>query len=478
MTILLNFPSVCVTAPAGTGKTQLIVQSILAYTGTKPLLVLTHTNAGIHVLRQRLNNFKYSSNRCQISTIDGFALLLARTFPRRANYSSQNIAIDYANVRTAALTVLVEQHIDSVLVANFARVIVDEYQDCDVVQHQIVSQLARLIPVSVLGDPLQQIFSFNGVTLPLWPDVRKNFETQHELDEPHRWIRAGNRALGQWLLDIREPLLRGETVELSEAPKNSLIHVAVGEDADEKTSYANPLGIISSLDGRILIVGDSTNEVTRRELARRLPGASVVEPVEMKCLLKLAAQVDDAINGEKSACENIQRALIDFSASVMTGINSVALLKRLDSILSGRNKMPAEVHEVAGVAVAESLSYQTVLEFLEALEARDGGRLFRPAMFYAALRTLRMVVVGSALTLSAAAAEYRERRRHSSAPLPRIAVGSTLLLKGLEAENVCINNADTLTAENLYVALTRGSRKVVVRSKTLTLKPKTLKRHN
>lgn len=46
--------------------------------------------------------------------------------------------------------------------------------------------------------------------------------------------------------------------------------------------------------------------------------------------------------------------------------------------------------------------------------------------------------------------------------LPRRAVGSTLLLKGLEAEVVVILNGDSLNAANLYVAMTRGSMRLVV----------------
>ena len=68
------------------------------------------------------------------------------------------------------------QHIDSLLVASYGRVIVDEFQDCDVVQHSIVSRPTELLPVAVLGDPLQQIFTFNEA-MPTWEDVQKKFQT-------------------------------------------------------------------------------------------------------------------------------------------------------------------------------------------------------------------------------------------------------------------------------------------------------------
>ncbi|WP_197706421.1 hypothetical protein [Magnetospirillum sp. 15-1] len=56
--------------------------------------------------------------------------------------------------------------------------------------------------------------------------------------------------------------------------------------------------------------------------------------------------------------------------------------------------------------------------------------------------------------------------------VPKRAVGSTLLLKGLEADVVVVLNAHTLNAKNLYVAMTRGSRLLTVCSPRPELKPK------
>jgi hypothetical protein len=43
-----------VAAPAGCGKTQLIADALTQHTDNKPVLVLTHTNAGVTALRARL----------------------------------------------------------------------------------------------------------------------------------------------------------------------------------------------------------------------------------------------------------------------------------------------------------------------------------------------------------------------------------------------------------------------------------------
>jgi len=76
------------------------------------------------------------------------------------------------------------------------------------------------------------------------------------------------------------------------------------------------------------------------------------------------------------------------------------------------------------------------------------------------------------LSFHDAAIQMREQNRLVGRLLPRRAVGSTLLLKGLEAEVVVVLNASALDARNLYVAMTRGSRALIVCSQTPVLNPR------
>jgi hypothetical protein len=61
-----------------------------------------------------------------------------------------------------------------------------------------------------------------------------------------------------------------------------------------------------------------------------------------------------------------------------------------------------------------------------------------------------------------AAMRLREQNRLIGKPLPWRSVGSTLLLKGLEAEVAVVLNADALDARNLYVAINRGSKALTI----------------
>lgn len=81
---LLDIKRGTVTAPAGCGKTHLIAQAISRHGDKKPILVLTHTNAGVAALRGRLEKAGVPAKAYRLSTIDGWAMRLIATFPKRS----------------------------------------------------------------------------------------------------------------------------------------------------------------------------------------------------------------------------------------------------------------------------------------------------------------------------------------------------------------------------------------------------------
>src|SRR5438552_4229835 len=139
---LLSIRRGTVTAPAGCGKTHLIAESLTRHEGAKPILVLTHTNAGVAALRGRLNRASVRPSGYRLFTIDGWAMRLVSMFPKRAAHDQSlldlaNPSSDYPNIRVAAARLLNAGHVNDVLGATYARLIVDEYQDCSVRQHAL-----------------------------------------------------------------------------------------------------------------------------------------------------------------------------------------------------------------------------------------------------------------------------------------------------------------------------------------------------
>ena len=151
-----------VSAPAGYGKTQLIADSLKGHEDDRPVLVLTHTNAGVAALRKRLAEHGISSRNYVLQTLDGWALRLLNAYPLRSGIDPQRLAIanpkqDYPAIQAAARDLIAGGCIDIILQGSYSRLWVDEYQDCSAVQHEMVVACANLLPTVVLGDPMQSV---------------------------------------------------------------------------------------------------------------------------------------------------------------------------------------------------------------------------------------------------------------------------------------------------------------------------------
>jgi len=457
-----------ITAPAGCGKTQIIADTLTQHAGRKPVLILTHTNAGVTTLRQRMQRVNVPSSAYRIATLDGFAMRLVSFFPARsglpaATLELRNPGVDYPAIRLAALHLLQGEHLTETLVATYAHLIVDEYQDCNLVQHSLVTALANVLPTCVLGDPMQAIFGFGGNQLVDWnAHVLQQFPPIGELNRPWRWINAGAPQFGQWLLDCRRILQAGDSVDLLRAPPE-VTWVQLQPATAERQRLNAALTHSVTPEGQVLVIGDSRNPRARRQMASQTPGATAVEPVDLADLtnfgLAFILEAPDAIT-----------RLAHFAAETMTQVGVSVLLPRLDSLRRGTARTPPTPTEAALLAFAATPTYPLAADALRAMMREDNARVYRPDVLYGCLRALQMAAGGNC-TFSAATVRERERNRHESRQLARRAIGSTLLLKGLEAEVAVIPSPESMDSRHLYVAMTRGSSRLVVCSATSDLVP-------
>lgn len=458
-----------VTAPAGCGKTQLIADTLAAHTGSKPILVLTHTNAGVAALRARMARAAIPSSAYRISTIDGFAMRLAGRFPLRSGLPAQTLELanpgrDYPAIREAAANLLQAGHINAPLRATYARLLVDEYQDCNAVQHRLVACAAQTLPTCVLGDPMQAIFGFGGNRLVYWPvDVEAQFPSIGMLQTPWRWRLAGTEELGQWLLNARALLQAGQPVDLQGAPAEvKWVQLAPATAEEQRRTAARTRG--PNVQDRVLVIGDAMNVNGRYQLTSQTPGATVVERVDLVELIQFTRAFDPA-------GANPLRQVVEFAAGLMTGVGAAALLERVRVLQHGRPRNPPTPIEAAALAFAQGPSVAGASRLLQAFAQQPGAHVYRPEVLRCCQTAMQVAARGTR-TLYAAALQARERQRHMSRPVSRRAVGSTLLLKGLEADVAVVLEPQTMTAAHLYVALTRGARQVVVCSPTSVLTPR------
>jgi len=449
-----------VTAPAGCGKTQLIAHALAVHRGSKPVLVLTHTNAGVAALRGRLERAGVIRGAYRLSTIDGWAMRLIASFPERSNHDPDVLRLsaparDYPAIREAAWQLLQTGHVNEVMRASYAHLIVDEYQDCSVPQHHIVYFLSLLLPTSILGDPMQAIFGFRGNALADWnQQVCAHFPIAAELTTPWRWRNAGAEALGQWLLEARRLLANGQRVDLRTGPSEHLTWVPTVPPNDHSQRLAAARTLPPTADGRVLLIADSRNRAAQQNFASQTPGASTVEAVDLQDLVAFGSTFDPAL-------PDALARLLSFAQSVMTNVGLAELTRRLESLTRGTARNPPSIAEACALAFQSVPTIATAGKLLSELHAMPNVRVYRPAIFYGVLKALRDASHGT-VPLEETARRVREENRFLGRPLPRRAVGSTLLLKGLEAEVAVLLNTEGMTAQHLYVAMTRGSIKLVV----------------
>jgi AAA domain len=466
---LLDVKRGAVTAPAGCGKTQLIANALSRHDGRKPLLVLTHTNAGVAALRGRLDRAAVPATRYRLATIDGFAMRLISMFPRRSGHDPAILELvrpgsDYPAIREAAATLLDAGHLNDVIQATYDRLLVDEYQDCSLIQHALAVSAAGVLPTCVLGDPMQAIFGFKGNQLVDWDvDVHGQFEPAGELSTPWRWINAGEEAFGQWLLTMRQKLLDGEAIDLASAPKN-VRHVALDGVNDHELRLRACLTKAPTTEGCVLIIADSTKPPEQRRFASQTPGAVTAESVDMRDLVDFARNFD-------LATPNALNAVVGFAANVMTNVGPDDLLVRVASLSSGRARKAASETETAALGFIARPSYAGASALLAAISKDAGVRTHRPAVLRGCHRMLQLCCAPDGPTPYDAAVQVREQSRLIGRPLAKRTVGSTLLLKGLEADAAVILNPEPMDRQHLYVAMTRGARMLVICSNEVILTP-------
>lgn len=466
---LLDVHRGSVTAPAGCGKTQLIADMLKYQAPGKPALVLTHTNAGRAALEVRIKKAGVPASTARVSTIDSWAIGLARKFPRRCGIPLQVVNVenpraDYIAIRKAIAAMLAAGHLDDALKATYSRLLVDEYQDCSLEQHAIVSAVAKSLKTIVFGDPLQAIFRFGGPIVDWVQHVHTAFPPVAELDTPWRWINAGTEPLGQWLLSLRPALIARQPIDLRTAPAE-VTWVALNGDPNNmhQQRMAAAQTRADTRDACVLVIAESTNPAGQRLIASGTPGAITVEAVDLRDLTQFGRDFNPA-------AQDSAATLVKFAADLMTNLSQAELLRRVGSHLSGRAKTAPTILEQAVLDYAAAPSFGSAASTLRRLADGPRVRIFRPEAFRPCVDALDAAHQGR-LSLYEAVVRARERNRFRGRAVRGRSVGSTLLLKGLEADVSVVLYPEGMDGPHLYVALTRGARRLVVCSRSPVITP-------
>ncbi len=456
-----------VVAPAGCGKTFLLAEAVSISRGRQ--LILTHTHAGVRAIRGHLVRRGVPPAKYGVITVDGLALRYATSYPILSGWTTAiPTGSDWKELRSHALAVFKRMAIHGVLVASYDGVFVDEYQDCTLSQHELIECLAEFMPVRVVGDPLQSIFaSFENDDFCSWSNVEATFSRVGELSTPHRWLNH-NEPLGQWLLRVRANLIAGKEVNLQDAPIQYLPTTPLRDDARRNACY----GLKPKKGETAIVLRKWGNEC--HYLARSLGGRyRSLETVECEDLLKWSERIQTSTG--------IQRAIdvLEFAelciACIPANIKSMGRM-----IASGKAQNPRRpdfrrvLHAIK--AIGNSSSLELVIELMDAVcGLEDKLVIARRELWREMKRAIKEHQINPSASLQQTAWNIRNQLRQYGGRLERSALGTPLLVKGLEFDHaVVLDVADHSDAESLYVALTRGSRSLTVlseQSKVMRGKP-------
>lgn len=450
--------------PAGCGKTELIAAMAASVAPTnKPILVLTHTNAGVDVVRRRFTKYGVKPNQARVFTLDTWAKLFDDHFPLLGTVATLPAGEDlWLSVRLRAETILRSRHVGDILAATYSAIIVDEYQDCSDLQHQMVVTMGQYLPVGVLGDPLQGIFDF-GPGVVDWTTVEADFAPTTLTATPHRWS-VRNPNLGSWLLAIRPSLMAGGTIDLG----------AVGIPLTWQQSTPDLSGERGYCINAATAAGNTKQVVVLRQLpaqchkfARTLIGKyDVAEEIECKVVGALAKAMDAGDGGKVAAAtiKLVRDCCIGcpppFNPTLMASY-SQGNAKRYNS-----GNQYAAIYDTLNLLITQH-TVANVKHALTTLKAAS-QRVFRWEAWRVAMQLLEELGYAGG-NAAKQLQEVRNRTRYSTNTNNRNSISRTLLVKGQEYDECIILGADGMSARNLYVALSRGIDKVTVFSQQLVL---------
>ena len=460
-----------VVAPAGYGKTHLIADAVGLATTRQ--LVLTHTYAGVNALRRKMRELRVPSGTCRVDTIASWALRLCLSYPCASNWALRRPEGERWTMLYRACGVLLDHpFIRRILRASYGGLYVDEYQDCSTAQHQLVLGLARDLPCRILGDPLQAIFDFENERPVDWDDeIRDSFERLGQLDTPHRWVRAGQPALGAWLRAARLALEEGQPLDLTRLADGVTIRRAENEEALFRLQGTTCRYFDCDPRHRVIAIhkGHQRYKAKCHRLARTTRGRfSSIEEIEGRDLFAFINQIERA----KTSQVRLKK-LIGFSANCMTSVRDslpTASLRGEHTQLRKNTRNSAVA--VAANAYLAGPSSAGMVGFLGALNALPAVQVFRADLFDRMMGVLRTHLLRPDLTLRDAAERYQSQFRYRGRPVNRRRlIGTTLLVKGLEFDHAIVLDGTSLSRRELYVALTRGARSLTIISTAPTLKP-------
>ena len=321
---------------------------------------------------------------------------------------------------------------------------------------------------------MQGIFDFGQPLVDWENEVESRLEPIGTLDTPHRWIRAGADDLAEWLVRVREALEQGRPIDLRQATPDSVRVEDCRSDDDLVKQQVKTCRyyLCKPLESVIAIHKGDRKRVYKKKcnkLARTIGGRfSSIEEIEGRDLHNFVKKLESS----DLATGRLQKA-ISFAGDCMTAVNQNLSkgTRRGERVTIRANTKNPEVASAANDYLDEPTS-ANLAKFFCLLKENSNTKVFRGDLFNRLIEVLRIQTTSNAPNLSEAANKFQSEFRHRGRIVGSRKIVSTIhLVKGLEFDHGIVLDASSLSSKELYVALTRGSKKLTIISKENILQP-------
>jgi len=440
-------------APAGHGKTELLAQISSLNRRT---LVLTHTHAGVHVLKQRIKRLGIDSRAVNVVTIAGWCARYAYAFPEASAVLSCNptTAAEWDQLNRGVELAIQVPAIRDVVKNSYDQILIDEYQDCVPLQHKLAVTLSKIVPTLIFGDPMQGIFEFAGATLSWDAEIQTDFQKVCELSTAHRW-KKGNVKLGLWISETREKLIAGEEIDLHDS---RIVFKQSNDVFDMSLLFQN----LDNMEGSVATIH------CRKGLCKAISKASnggyqAIEENAGYSLKQLAVRWDSAANNDER---------IDAIRFIFNECAKVIELKPAETESEEVNRVMADINRIA-----ENFDCpEKALKIISLWRYVPQWKIYRGELYRDSQRAFQELIYGRVDSLVAAADRVRQHSSLMGRRLPKRTISTPLLLKGLEFNHVILPTAHHFQSEDLaqaklfYVAISRATDSLTISSADRFLK--------
>lgn len=473
----LNDKNSLLIAPAGYGKTTFLAEALeyLCPIITTPILVLTHTHAGVASIKKKCAHINLGS-KVEITTISGFCQKIVSTFDGNLPCAKADGRPNFDNILRRAIEIMKLKKPRLILSKTYSHIIADEHQDCSYMQHVFIRLCAYAIPLHIMADPLQAIFGFNQERMVNFETDFSKFNCYNFLDTPWRWYQEGNnRLLGDSLNWLRDTLRNKTSFALDKIPGSTFFIGASSED----DFWIKLRKLISYIDSEnLLIIFPNGFEYQINTRAQRKTQFDVshkftlLESIDDKMFYQCAKILDRCLSSPSKEI---------FFHTFIELLNSVSLRKRdIDEWFNNKGVRRKTDRNKNIIAQKIQLFFKSIENSNYSVESIENLlKYLRYELSFYPKRQELLSAIFDVMRMKDGVSMYdnmiihRNRIRVIGRKVEGNCIGTTLLTKGLEFEDVIIIDSHKIEdVNNLYVALTRASKRLFIFSDSAIWKPK------